>query len=115
MSTDDVVHQIGESIGRRRFLARAGAVTLGAVAVVLGLPGRAAAVGVQCCTLCQSPGSTCCGARPVVCTWSWTCCHTSGARVTRYRCIECYCNSGADCDADCAGVTASRILNLGAC
>ena len=37
------------------------------------------------------------------------------ARVTRYRCIECYCNTGSDCDSDCTGVTSSRIVNLGDC
>lgn len=116
MSADDAVQRIGEFMGRRRFLSQVGAATLTAAFVVLGRPERAAAeITVACCHLCHSPGSTGCDARPVVCTWSWTCCYMSGARVTRYRCIECYCNTGSDCDSDCTGVTSSRIVNLGDC
>jgi hypothetical protein len=112
MSTDDVVQRLGEFTGRRKFLSRVSAATLSAAFVVLGLPKRAEAlVPVRCCNLCQIPGDTCCGARPVVCTWSWTCCHSNHRK---YRCIECYCNGG-DCDSDCPGVTTSRIVDVGAC
>lgn len=111
MSADEVVQRVGGFAGRRRFLSRAAAAAMSTAVAVLGLPQRAEAVPWRCCDLCFSPSPTCCRGRPVVCTWSWTCCHTNGRR---YRCIECYCGGG-DCNADCSGVSASRVIDLGVC
>lgn len=117
MTRHDLVGRIGKGVGRRGFLARAGAASMGAAFAVIGLPNAASADAqpqavVKCCLLCHSPSSSCCGSRPPFCVWSWTCCHSDNRR--RYRCSEYYCGSGA-CNAGCAGVNCSRITEVGGC
>lgn len=113
MAADELVQRLGEAVGRRKFLAKLGAASIGAAFMVVGLPDPAAAtVRVRCCNLCRSPSSSCCGGS-IYCVWSWTCCYT--ATRVRYRCSEYYCGGSGDCDADCTGVDCSRIVSVDRC
>lgn len=111
MAVDELLQRVGEAVSRRKFLARTGAVFLGAAYTILGLPRPAAATcSAKCCVLCYCPSSNCCGQQIPWCIWSWTCCY----RGTKYRCSEYYCGSG-DCDAGCGGVNCSKITAIGPC
>jgi hypothetical protein len=112
MAVEELAERVGERVSRRRLLGSVGAAFLGATYTILGLPQKAyALVCYRCCCLCHSPSSNCCGLQVPFCIWSWTCCHANGYK---YRCSEYYCGTG-DCDADCSGVTCSKVTNIGSC
>lgn len=55
MTLEQVVERVGKGVSRRRFLAKAGSVFLGATAAILGMP--LAAQGLvcsYCCCVCYS-------------------------------------------------------------
>lgn len=109
MTLEQVVERVGKGVSRRRFLAKAGSVFLGATAAILGMP--LAAQGLvcsYCCCVCYSPGGACCSGQ---CVWSWTCCYVDGRK---FRCSEYYCTGGA-CNGNCTNVTCSTVTHIGSC
>jgi hypothetical protein len=111
MAEDDIIHRMGKSIARRKFLARIGTGALGAVVAFVALPDQPAEAGPYCCSLCLPPSTgNCCGGRPPYCAWAWDCCSGS----TKYRCTETYCNS-SDCSGGCGGISCSHISAVGSC
>ena len=112
MALEELVHRVGEGLSRRQFLGKVGLAFLGATYTILGLPQPAHALTcVKCCCLCHPPSGSCCGGQTPYCIWAWTCCGSMGKK---WRCSEYYCSSG-DCDANCGGVTCSKVTSLGSC
>lgn len=99
MTTLELADRIAAGTGRRGFLARAGAATLGAAAAVLATEQPAQAVEFwHCCCFCASPRSC-----SYSCAWCWLgCCHRNpgGSNPHQSYCCEGY-NSCANATGNC--------------
>lgn len=89
MSTEELVENLGQKIGRRDFLTKLGAGAVGALMGLMGLPRTVSAQGGQykCCNLCQPPSPSWCSGAGCDCVWCWVCLH---APLECYRCCECF-------------------------
>lgn len=98
MSVEKLAETVGEAADRRRFLAKLGGVTLGALGLAGLAPAEARANWTQHgCNLCYTPG----GCSPeVVCAWCWYGnCHNDGGGSIKHKCCEGY--RGSRCDGQC--------------
>lgn len=118
----ELIERVAQATERRRFLANAGAATLGVVAGGL-VRSEPAAAFFEChrCTLCNSTSGNC--PPGVNCYWCWTgdCHRHGGGSCHRHQCCEGYtpggnCGTG-ECPAACSVLGAAYDLgcNGGSC
>jgi hypothetical protein len=107
--SNEMIESLAKRTERKRFLARAGAASLGLVAAAFARPATAEAlVDTHGCTLCDSPTS--CSGK--ICYWCWwgTC-----FQGKHYQCCEGY-TSVSSCTGGCtSGQVCSRLGGTKAC
>ena len=109
MSTNDLVHRIGQKTSRLQFIKKATVATAGLAGVMLGYAptSTAGTVRVKCCDLCFSPSSC----STYTCVWCWYCCHTDHRQ---YKCCERF-YPITSCSSTCTSAICSTIQDWGTC
>jgi hypothetical protein len=91
MAADKLADMFARATDRRRFIAKAGGVSLGAMLGAMGLKAAPAVAVVRThgCVFCDSPRSSSLACPPIACSWCWWgSCH--GSNPHQHRCCEGY-------------------------
>jgi hypothetical protein len=106
-----LIEAVSQRTDRKRFLAKAGAASLAAVAGVLARPASASAWSGHGCGLCREPNNC---PTSTSCYWCWTgACHGEPGNRHRHSCCEGY-KAGGACDGSCGSANGFVCSVLGA-